>query len=241
MVNDNTVTKSLPDFIDNETSEFELYWDDDGSPVALTETDEHLLVAFNGVIQRPKYNPDEPAFDSYWVDRTVTPNVIKFTAPPIWDQDLSAKTIQEPTMVEKFFATNIGNYRRYTIDKSLVNGVRKGPFLILSVDGDRILNIDDQNYMIVIVNGVIQKPTTAYEVAGASITFKYPMRDEDVVDIRLCYGRDLDPSVTFHDFDINGYLYDYTLEVNGTNAGVNFNSFALTTDWALTTLSLIHI
>ena len=241
MVNDNTVTKSLPDFIDNETSEFELYWDDDGSPVALTETDEHLLVAFNGVIQRPKYNPDEPAFDSYWVDRTVTPNVIKFTAPPIWDQDLSAKTIQEPTMVEKFFATNIGNYRRYTIDKSLVNGVRKGPFLILSVDGDRILNIDDQNYMIVIVNGVIQKPTTAYEVAGASITFKYPMRDEDVVDIRLCYGRDLDPSVTFHDFDINGYLYDYTLEVNGTNAGVNFNSFALTTDWALTTKDKFYI
>ena len=241
MVNANTVTKSLPDFIDNETSEFELYWDDDGSPVALTETDEHLLVAFNGVIQRPKYNPDEPAFDSYWVDRTVTPNVIKFTAPPIWDQDLSAKTIQEPTMVEKFFATNIGNYRRYTIDKSLVNGERKGPFLILSVDGDRILNIDDQNYMIVIVNGVIQKPTTAYEVAGASITFKYPMRDEDVVDIRLCYGRDLDPTVTFHDFDINGYLYDYTLEVNGTNAGVNFNSFALTSDWALTTKDKFYI
>ena len=241
MVNNNTVTKSLPDFIDNETSEFELYWDDDGSPVALTETDEHLLVAFNGVIQRPKYNPDEPAFDSYWVDRTVTPNVIKFTAPPIWDQDLSAKTIQEPTMVEKFFATNIGNYRRYTIDKSLVNGERKGPFLILSVDGDRILNIDDQNYMIVIVNGVIQKPTTAYEVVGASITFKYPMRDEDVVDIRLCYGRDLDPTVTFHDFDINGYLYDYTLEVNGTNAGVNFNSFVLTSDWALTTKDKFYI
>ena len=241
MVSGNTITKSLPDFIDNETSEFELYWDDDGSPVALTETDEHLLVAFNGVIQRPKYNPDEPAFDSYWVDRTVTPNVIKFTAPPIWDQDLSAKTIQEPTMVEKFFATNIGNYRRYTIDKSLINGVRKGPFLILSVDGDRILNIDDQNYMIVIVNGVIQKPTTAYEVAGASITFKYPMRDEDVVDIRLCYGRDLDPTVTFHDFDINGYLYDYTLEVNGTNAGVNFNSFALTSDWALTTKDKFYI
>ena len=241
MVSGNTVDRTLPDFIDNETSEFELYWDDDGSPVSLTETDEHLLVALNGVIQRPKYNPNEPAFDSYWIDKTVTPNLIKFTAPPIWDQDLSAKTIQEPSQVEKFFATNIGNYRRYTIDKSLVNGVRKGPFLILSVDGDRILNIDDENYMIVIVNGVIQKPITAYEVAGASITFKYPMREEDVIDIRLCYGRDLEPTVTFHDFDTSGYLYDYTLEVNGLSAGVNFNSFALTSDWALTTKDKFYI
>jgi len=242
MVSGNTVDRTLPDYIDNETSEFELYWDDDGSPVSLTEEDEHLLVSFNGVIQRPKYNPDEPAFDSYWVDKTVTPNIIRFTSPPIWDQDLSAKTIGEPTQVEKFFATNIGNYRRYTIDKSLVNGQRKGPFLILSLDGDRILNIDDENYMIVIVNGVIQEPITAYEVAGASITFKYPMRDEDVVDIRLCYGRDLDPPVTFHDFDINGYLYDYTLEVSGSGVGDRFNIFALfDSNWALNSKDKFYI
>ena len=241
MVFGNTVQRNLPDFIDNETTEFELFWDDDGSEVSLTESDEHLLVAFNGVIQRPKYNPDEPAFDSYWVDRTVVPNVIRFTSPPIWDQDLSAKTIGEPTQVEKFFATNIGNYRRYTIDKSLVNGIRKGPFLILSVDGDRILNIDDENYMIVIVNGVIQKPKTAYTVAGASITFSYPMREEDVIDIRLCYGRDLEPTVTFHDFDINGYLYDYTLQVSGSNAGANFDNYAYNSDWALNSKDQFYI
>lgn len=237
----NTVQRHLPDFIDNETTEFELFWDDDGSPVSLTESDEHLLVAFNGVVQRPKYNPDEPAFDSYWVDRTIVPNVIRFTAPPIWDQDLSAKTIGEPTQVEKFFATNIGNYRRYTIDRSLVNGVRKGPFLILSVDGDRILNIDDENYMIVIVNGVIQKPRSAYTVAGASITFSYPMKEEDVIDIRFCYGRDLEPTVTFHDFDINGYLYDYVLEVSGSNAGDRFNNYAFNSDWALNSKDQFYI
>ena len=96
MISGSVTTRTLPDYIDNETTEFELYWDDDGSPVALTESDEYLLVALNGVIQRPKYNPDQPAFDSYWVDNTVVPNIIKFTGAPIWDQDLSAKTIQEP-------------------------------------------------------------------------------------------------------------------------------------------------
>ena len=242
MILDTSTTKSLPDFIDNETSEFELYWDDDGSPVSLTETDEHLMVALNGVIQRPKYNPDEPAFDSYWIDKTVTPNLIKFTAPPIWDQDLSAKTIQEPSQVERLFATNIGNYKRYTIDKSLVNGERVGPFLIVSVDEDKIVNISDSNYVIVIVNGVIQKPITAYEIAGASITFKkYSIREEDVVDIRLCYGRDLESTVTFHDFDTSGYLYDYTLEVNGSGVSARFNGFAVTSDWALTTKDKFYI
>ena len=32
-------TATLPDFIDGETKDFELYWDDDGSAVSLTETD----------------------------------------------------------------------------------------------------------------------------------------------------------------------------------------------------------
>ena len=241
MILDTVTTRSLPDFIDNETSEFELYWEDDGSPVSLTETDEHLMVALNGVIQRPKYNPDEPAFDSYWVDKTVTPNLIKFTAPPIWDQDLSAKTIQEPSQVERFFATNIGNYKRYTIDKSLVNGKRTGPFLIVSVDEDKVVNISDSNYMIVIVNGVIQKPITAYEITGTSITFKYSMREEDVVDIRLCYGRDLESTVTFHDFDTSGYLYDYTLEVNGSDVSSRFNSYVVGSDWSLTTKDKFYI
>ena len=39
--------------------------------------------------------------DAYFIDRTVIPNVIKFDVAPIWDQDLGAKTIGEPTAVEK--------------------------------------------------------------------------------------------------------------------------------------------
>ena len=120
---------------------------------------------------------------------------------------MSAKTIQEPSQVEKVFLTNIGNYKRYTIDPSLIDGQRKGPFLMVSVEGERILNIDDPEYLIVLVNGVIQKPGSSYTIAGASITFTYPMRDEDVVDIRLCYGRDLEPAVKFHDFELDGYAY----------------------------------
>jgi len=241
IVDNTSVTASLPDYIDGVTKDFELYWDDNGTAVALTESDEHLIVALNGVIQRPKYNADEPAFDSYFIDKSVVPNMIRFTAPPIWDQDLGAKTIQEPSMVEKFFATNVGNYKRYSIDQALVNGVRKGPHLILDIEDNKVVDISDSDYVIVIMNGVIQRPISAYEINGTSITFKYPPRKEDVIDIRLCYGRDLAPTLTFHDFDVNGYLYDQTLDIVGTNEGVNFNNFVVNSDYSLTTYEKLYI
>lgn len=241
IINDTVVTASFPDFIDGVTKDFELYWDDDGSAVALTESDEQLIVALNGVIQRSKYNADEPAFDSYFIDKSTVPNMIRFTSPPIWDQDLSAKTIQEPSMVEKFFATNVGNYKRYSIDQALVNGVRKGPHLILDIEDNKVVDIPDPDYVIVIMNGVIQEPISAYEINGTSITFAYPPRKEDVIDIRLCYGRDLEPSLTFHDFDVNGYLYDQTLDIVGFEEGTNFNNFIVNSDYALTTYEKLYI
>ena len=241
MVDNVTTPLTLPDYIDGETKDFELYWDDDGSPVALTEADENLFVALNGVIQRTKHSPNEPAFDAYYIDKTVVPNLIKFSSPPIWDQDLSARTIGEPTQVEKFFAVNVGNQKRYTIDDANIDGETTGPHQIVSVAEDTILNIDDERFLIVILNGVIQKRVTAYEIVGSTITFSYPIRSEDVVDIRLFYGRDIEPTVTIHNFDINGYLYDKTVSMTGAFVASDFNSFAVTNDYALTTYEIIYL
>ena len=52
----------------------------------------------------------------------------KFDVPPIWDQDFSAKSIGEPTAVEKLVGLGVGNYKRLTIDYALVNDQRGGPF-----------------------------------------------------------------------------------------------------------------
>ena len=38
----------------------------------------------------------------------------------------------------------------------------------------------------------------AYDIIGSVIYFATPIREEDFVDIRLFYGRDIDPTVTFH-------------------------------------------
>ena len=97
-VKEESVTKTLPDFVDGETKEFELYWDDNTE--VNTEEDENLFLTLNAVFQRPKFTESYPLQDSYFIDRTVIPNVIKFDVAPIWDQDLGAKTINEPTAVE---------------------------------------------------------------------------------------------------------------------------------------------
>ena len=61
------------------------------------------------------------------------------------------------------------------------------------------------------------------------------MRDEDVVDIRLCYGRDLEPAVKFHDFELDGYAYTQLLELTGTDVASRFNGFIVNADYSLTT------
>ena len=122
-----SVTRTLPDYVDGENKEFELYWDDNTKVNA--EADENLFLTLNAVLQRPKYTEGYPLEDSYFIDKTVIPNVIKFDVAPIWDQDLGAKTIGEPTAVEKVAGIGVGNYKRLTIDYNLVDGVKKRSFL----------------------------------------------------------------------------------------------------------------
>ena len=112
--------RTLPDYVDGENKTFELYWDD-GSEV-ITEKDEDLFLTINAVLQRPKYTEDYPGADAYYINREVIPNEIVFDVAPIWDQDFSAKSIGEPTAVEKVVGIGVGNYKRLTIDTILVDG-----------------------------------------------------------------------------------------------------------------------
>ena len=224
-----SVTKTLPDYIDGETKIFDLLYED-GTDVQLPGPEDDLFVSLNGVLQRNKFSSTKPAFDSYYIDRSKTPNQIVFTSPPIWDQDVSALTIGEPTAVEKFFAYNVGSYRRYTTDKTLVldeDSSSRGPFLILSVEDNKVYNVDDQRFMVVLVNGIIQEYDSAYTISGPQITFSYPLRKEDVVDIRLLYGKEYEKIVTFYDHEPGSYLIEKTLTIFDPSKSVYYQF----TDW----------
>ena len=204
VIKEESVTRSLPDYIDGETKEFELYWDDNTDVV--TDTDENLFLTLNAVLQRPKYTEGYPLEDSYFIDRTVIPNKIKFDVAPIWDQDFGAKTIGEATAVEKVVGIGVGNYKRLTIDYNLVDGVRSGPFLILDVEDSTVQNIESEDSMYVFLDGVLQRKGYSYTVAGPNINFNVPIKKEMKVDIRYLYGRDVGQVLNIFDYAPDTYF-----------------------------------
>ena len=204
VIKEESVTRNLPDYVDGETTDFELYWDDNTE--VNTEEDEDLFLTINSVLQRPKFTENYPLQDSYWIDRTVIPNLIKFDVAPIWDQDLGAKTIGEPTAVEKVVGIGVGNYKRLTIDYELVDGIRNGPFLILDVLDSTVQSIESENSLYVFLDGVLQVNGKAYTVSGPNITFSTPIKKEMVIDMRYLYGRDVGQILNIYDFAPDSYF-----------------------------------
>ena len=204
VIREESVTRSLPDYVDGENKEFELYWDDNTE--VDTEEDEDLFLTINAVLQRPKFTEDYPLRDAYWIDRSVIPNKIKFDVAPIWDQDLGAKTVGEPTAVEKVVGIGVGNYKRLTIDYDLVDGVRNGPFLILDVLDYTVQNIESEDSMYVFLDGILQVKGKAYTVSGPNITFTKPITKEHNIDIRYLYGRDVGQVLNIYDFAPDSYF-----------------------------------
>ena len=213
-VNEESVTRTLPDFIDGETKEFELYWDD--NTAVNTEEDEDLFLTINAVIQRPKFTESYPLEDAYVIDRTVIPNKIKFDVAPIWDQDLGAKSIGEPTAVEKVVGIGVGNYKRLTIDYNLVDGVRNGPFLILDVEDYTVQNIEAEDALYVFLDGVLQRKDYSYTVSGPNITFNVPIQKEMKIDIRYLYGRDVGQVLNIYDYAPDSFFAQGTFTFEST-------------------------
>jgi hypothetical protein len=215
ILNNSIVPITYPDYVDGENKIFELYWED-GTDV-ITEEDEDLFLTINAVLQKPKYKEDYPAEDAYYIDRTVVPNRIVFDVAPIWDQDLGAKSIGEPTAVEKVVGIGVGNYKRLTVDKSLISGSRGGPFLILDLEDLTVQNIEDSAYLYVFLDGVLQREGYSYSVIGPNITFKSPIKKEMKIDIRYLYGREIGQILNIYDFTQDTYYVKSSVELQTTS------------------------
>ena len=222
ILNNVSVSRSLPDYVDGETKEFELYWED-GTEVN-SEEDEDFFITINAVLQQPKYNATYPGGDAYYIDRTVIPNKIVFDVAPIWDQDFGAKSIGEPTAVERVVGLGVGNYKRLTIDYNLVDGVRSGPFLILDMEDRSVQKIDEKEFLFVFVDGVLQREGYSYTISGPNIYFNVPITEQNDVDMRLLYGRDVGQILNIYDYSPNTYYIQgditFTLDKSTTFAGL---------------------
>ena len=213
------VAKNLPDYVDGENKVFELYWDDDTE--VSTEEDEDLFLMINAVLQRPKYNAEYPGGDAYYIDRNTIPNKLVFDVAPIWDQDFGAKSIGEPTAVEKVVGIGVGNYKRLTIDYNLVNGVKTGPFLILDVEDKTVQSVEEKEYLYVFLDGVLQREGYSYIVSGPNIYFNVPIKKEMKIDMRYLYGRDVGQILNIYDFAPDTYFATGTFIIESSSSLIN--------------------
>jgi hypothetical protein len=209
-----TVNVSKPDFINGEEKVFDLYWEN-GDPV-ITEKDENILLTVNAVLQQTKFTPNYPGQDAYYINRETNPNQIVFDTAPIWDQDLGARTLGEPTNVEKVNGHGIGNYKRLTLDAALINNKRKGPFLILDLEDLTVQPIDDPDFLLVFIDGVLQQPVKSYSVSGPSISFTFPITTQMKVDMRYVYGRDIGQILRIFDYEKGRLFAKSTLKFTAT-------------------------
>jgi len=202
-----TAAISYADYIDNENTIFDLYYED-GTPVS-TDSKEDLFIALSGVLQHET---------AYNIDRTSVPNKVVFSTAPIWGQGENTKTVQEPIAVEKFFAHSVGNYLRCEIDTSGILTGSRGPFIILDSDDRKVKTIDDSRFALVFIDGILQRETRSYTINGPAITFTRRIFARNNVEIVLLYGRDTEQTITLYDFERNTYYNKLTLTCDAGSA-----------------------
>ena len=187
--------KNIQEQFDGITTRFSLYYDD-GTDVVL-DAKENLLVSLDGVIQENKMTPLIPAFASYYIDRTVTPNQIVFIDAPRRLDDVN---------YTRFFAYSISNYERIQLETDLFNGERKGPFIMRTVLGNQTVTVNNDRTILVFIEGILQIRNRAYSVTGSTITFAEPPRPGQQINILYIYGRETERKLTFFNFENNKYF-----------------------------------
>lgn len=195
--------KNISSQFNGSAKSFQLYYDDN-TAVDLAAGD-NLLVCIDGVVQQAGSTPLLPVDRAYYIKRTVVPNEIVFVeAPRKFDNN-----------IQTFFAYSISSYERLTIESKYVNGTTTGPFLLRSAVSEKTVTVDDDRNVLVFLDGVLQERLRAYNINGANITFKEPIRVGQKVNILYVYGRDYKKTIKAFNFDTVPFFNRFTITLSG--------------------------
>ena len=224
VLNGGTATKSLPDYFDGENVEFELYYTD--NTIVNTSEKENLFVVINGVFQNAKYDDTFPRVNAYNIKRMdgSDPDRIVFAEPPKWEQELNTLTVQEPLAVEKFYAHNVGRYLRLVIDENNLNGKARGPFVMKDEETKEAVVVDDDRFLLVFLDGVLQERDRAYTINESSITFAQGPRQGQSIDMLLLVGDNEDQLLDAFNVDTDSFYNEVTISITGSDQYSTFVS-----------------
>ncbi len=224
VLNGGSASKSLPDYFNGENVEFDLYYTD--NTIVGTSTKEDLFVVINGVFQNAKYDSTFPRVNAYNIKRMSgsDPDRIVFAEPPKWEQELNTLTVQEPLAVEKFYAHNVGRYLRLNIDENNLNGKAKGPFIMKDEETKEAVVVDDDTFLLVFLDGILQERGKAYTINESSITFAQGPRKGQSVDMVLLVGDNQDQLLDAFNIDTDSFYNEVTVSITGNDEYDNFVS-----------------
>ena len=230
--------RNISNLFDGVQFVFDLYWDDDGTPVK-TDVGENLIVGLNGVIQKARMQSGKPFGNAYDIDRSDDPSVpdkIIFSKPPIDNDDAYGPPEELPESLKNYeycFIYSVGSYERLTIQSDLIEYRFGGPYLILDEISGEVRKIDESKYALVFIDGVLQREGDSYQIVGPNITFTenivaYEAGDGDRiyqnVNIILMYGRNVPKSLTFYDFEPYTFNNNVIVTLRGTGIALSFDN-----------------
>ena len=230
---------TLESEFDGINTTFDLYYDN--GDIVKTSVNENLIITLNSVVQKAKTFVDVdnyiPEKNSYYILRSDDINVtdkIVFSDPPIKHDDIVEGSEPELAGYEKSFGFSVGSYLRLKINTDLIPFRRTGPFLIIDEVEERVKKVEDPNYAIVFVDGVLQVQGESYKISGPTITFTKPLNyfisesgeiTYPDVNIILLYGRDIAQTLTAYDFERDTFYNKLTLTITGANSYTNFSNW----------------
>ena len=194
--------KDISDNFDGITTEFALQWED--GTIVKTEPKENLLVFINGVLQAVN--------TAYTIRRSETASnadIIVFSEPPRNFYDVIDYTPEQLDQKEYFYAYGVGSYDRLKIDERLIPYRGTGPYLLFDEETDIVKNINDSEFVLVFVDGVLQNPNS-YILNGPNISFtgtlkKFnPSTGESLaskVEMISLFGRQVPKTLSAYDYD----------------------------------------
>ena len=216
--------QDISDRFDGITTEFELVWED-GS-IVKTDTKENLLLFINGVLQA--------ANTAYTIVRSANASetdIVRFIEPPRNFYDVIGYTPEQLDQKEYFYGYGVGSYDRLRIDERLIPYRGDGPYLVFDEETNTVKNINEEDFVLVFVDGVLQAPDT-YVLNGPNIRFtsqlqRYiPETGESVnskVEMISLFGRQVPKTMSAYDYDRiifrNEIVITATLEITNNPNG----------------------
>lgn len=174
-----------PDYINNETTDFDLFWDD-GTVVEL-DVNEDLFIVVDGILQVPN--------ESYIIDKTGETAKLCFTEPLKWRQTMADKLSNMGLNISTFSGYNLNPY--YVLDLEYSNN----EWVLV----DSITKVKKQiNYplaVLLFIDGVLQQYGSVYTIEGSIVKF---------VDGTVLEGRSIHARYLYDkDINIEHYIHDY--------------------------------